>query len=480
MGSAAGASAQLGSRITSINPATGEPLGEVPDMAAAEVRVAVEAARAAQRAWGELSIDARCRRVLRFAEVLMARAEEVIDLLVREGGKTRLEALGMEVVLVADLVRYFAKHAPQMLAPEPIPLHLMKHRASYLHFTPRGVIGVIAPWNFPFSIPIGETMMSLLAGNGVVLKPSEHTPRSAEWIPQLFEEAGAPHGLVQLAPSDREAGAAIVDEPGISKLFFTGSVAVGRKVAAAAGARGCPVVLELGGRDPMIVFADADLERAVEGAAFASFLNAGQACVSAERLYVERSVHDEFRRKLEAFAEQIELAPLVLSGEQQRPQVVDGPLPDEELFAPVVAIEPFDGEDDAVRKANDTSFGLAASVWTRDAKKADRVARRIEAGMVWVNDFGYSFATGQASWGGVKASGFGRTSGKHGLYECVTVKYIDADSGRFKPGWWFPYDAKTERALRNTMEVLYGDGFARVRAAWRYRRDLLQLARRAR
>ncbi|MES1247230.1 MAG: aldehyde dehydrogenase family protein, partial [Actinomycetota bacterium] len=146
----------------------------------------------------------------------------------------------------------------------------------------------------------------------------------------------------------------------------------------------------------------------------------------------------------------------------------------------VVAIEAFDGEDDAVRKANDTSFGLAASVWTRDARKADRIARRIEAGMVWVNDFGYSFATGQAPWGGVKASGFGRTSGRHGLDECVNVKYLDADSGRFKPAWWFPYDAKTEQALRNALEVLYADGLARVRAAWRYRRDLLQLGRRAR
>jgi succinate-semialdehyde dehydrogenase/glutarate-semialdehyde dehydrogenase len=255
---------------------------------------------------------------------------------------------------------------------------------------------------------------------------------------------------------------------------------VGRKVAAAAGARGCPVVLELGGRDPMLVFADADLDRAVEGAAFAAFLNSGQACVSVERLYVERPVHDEFRRRLEAFAQQLDLAPLVLSGERLPPRVVDGPLADEELFAPVVAVEPFDGEDDAVRKANDTSFGLAASVWTRDAKKADRVARRIQAGMVWVNDFGYSFATGQAPWGGVKGSGFGRTGGRHGLYECVSVKYVDADRGRVKPAWWFPYDARTEQALRNALDVLYGDGVARVRAAWRYRKDLLQLARRAR
>jgi acyl-CoA reductase-like NAD-dependent aldehyde dehydrogenase len=255
---------------------------------------------------------------------------------------------------------------------------------------------------------------------------------------------------------------------------------VGRKVAAAAGARGCPVVLELGGRDAFVVFADADVDRAVEGAAFASFLNAGQACVSAERLYVERPLYEEFRRKLEAFAESIELAPLVLTKELRRPEVVDGPLPDEELFAPVVAIEAFDGEDDAVRRANDTSFGLGASVWTRDPARADRVARRLDAGMVWVNDFGYSFGTGQAPWGGTKASGFGRTNGKHGLYECVQIKYMDADRGRTKPGWWFPYDDRTAAALRNSLDVLYGEGFERLRAAWRHRRDLVHLAKRSR
>src|SRR5690242_14772262 len=196
MGSAA--TAQTGSTIVSINPATGQPLGEVPEMSAADVRAAVDKARAAQQAWGAQPIEVRCRRVLRFAELLMARAEDVIDVLVREGGKTRLEALGMEVVLVADLVRYFAKHAPAELAPEPIPLHLMKHRASYLHFVPRGVIGVIAPWNFPFSIPLGETMMSLIAGNGVVLKPSEVTPLVALKARELYLAAELPAELFQI------------------------------------------------------------------------------------------------------------------------------------------------------------------------------------------------------------------------------------------------------------------------------------------
>ena len=240
MGSAASASAQSTSTIVSINPATGQPLGEVPDMSAEQVRAAVASARAAQQAWAQQSIETRCRRVLRFAEVLMTKAESVIDLLVREGGKTRLEALGMEVVLVADLVRYFAKHAPEMLQPIPVPLHLMKHRASYLKFVPRGVVGIIAPWNFPFSIPIGETVMGLIAGNAVVLKPSEVTPLVALEARELYLAADLPPDLFQVVTGRGATGAALIDA-GIDYCVFTGSVATGRKVAAACGERLIPL-----------------------------------------------------------------------------------------------------------------------------------------------------------------------------------------------------------------------------------------------
>jgi len=442
----------------------------------------VAAARAAQEQWERRSPPERAFVLREAVRVIRRHADAIADTVVAETAKPRTEAIANELYAAADHAQWLSRNLESVLRDEPVPLtqlHLKTKRA-WIVYEPFGVVGAITPWNVPFAIPFGVVATAVAAGNGVVLKPSEHTPESADWVVRVLEEAGMPIGLVQLAPCDREAGEAVVAEPGIAKLFFTGSVAVGRRVAAAAGARGCPVVLELGGRDAMVVFADADVDRAVEGAAFASFLNAGQACVSAERLFVERPLHDEFRRKLEQFAETLELAPLVLTKEVRSAEVVEGPLPDEELFAPIVAIEPFDGEDDAVRRANDTSFGLGASVWTRDPKRADRVARRLAAGMVWVNDFGYSFATGQAPWGGTKASGFGRTSGKHGLYECVQVKYMDADRGRTKPGWWFPYDERTAAALRNTLDVLYGEGFERVRAAWRHRRDLVHLARRSR
>jgi acyl-CoA reductase-like NAD-dependent aldehyde dehydrogenase len=261
-------------------------------------------------------------------------------------------------------------------------------------------------------------------------------------------------------------------------------------------------VLELGGKDAMVVFADADLDRAVQGALFASFLNAGQACVSAERIYVERAIYEEFAERLSRRAQELKLGDDVgpLISEQQRdtverltgaerpqrdgwflePTVIRGALSDEEIFGPVVTVEPFDGEDEAVGRTNESEFGLAASVWSRDLAKARRVSRRIEAGMVWVNDFGYSFSAGQAPWGGVKGSGFGRTGSKHGLYECVHVKYVDSDRGLVRPAWWFPYDVETESALRAALDVLYGSGLQRWRDAWRHRKELRHLVRRSR
>jgi succinate-semialdehyde dehydrogenase/glutarate-semialdehyde dehydrogenase len=490
--------------IVSVNPATLEAVGSVRRTEPGELNERIAAARAAHERWRAVSLGERARTFRDVARVVREHADEIADSIVAETAKPRTEAIANELYSAVDHALWLARDAPRCLADERVrlsQLHLRTKRA-WLVYEPLGVVAAITPWNIPFGIAFTILTTAVAAGNGVVLKPSELTPLTAEWLPLVLEEAGLPAGLVQVVHGEAPLGEALVEHPGISKVFFTGSVPVGRRVAAAAGARGCPVVLELGGKDPMVVFGDADLERAVEGAAFASFLNAGQACVSVERIYVERAVHEEFTRRLEERARALalgdEVGPLI--SERQRanveslapvrrpdragwflePAVVRGPLPDAEIFGPVVSVEPFDSEDDAVRRANDSEFGLAASVWSRDLAKADRVARRIEAGMVWVNDFGYSFATGRASWGGVKSSGFGRAGSKHGLYECVHVKYVDSDRGRLKPAWWFPYDEQTEQALRAALDVIYGEGFARWRAAWTHRRELLHLVRRSR
>ncbi len=491
------------SELVSVNPATLEQVGSVRRTDPDELPTLVSAAVQAQRGWSELGWRARAEVLRRAGAVVRERADELVELVHAETGKPRTEALTQDLYPAVDHAYWLAANAERVLRDERIrfsQLHLRTKKAWLVH-EPLGVVAAITPWNIPFGIAFTQAATALAAGNAVVLKPSELTPLCGERVREVLEAAGAPRGVVQVAQGDGPVGEALVADEGVAKVLFTGSVAVGRRVAAAAGARGCPVVLELGGRDPLVVFADADLERAVEGALFASFLNAGQACVSVERIYVERPVHDAFLARLRARAGELrpvdEVGPLI--SERRRDEVeslagaprIDGsgwflaptvrtePLPDVELFGPAVTVEAFEGEDEAVRLANGSAFGLAASVWTRDLERARRVSRRIDAGMVWVNDFGYSFTTAAATWGGVKASGFGRSTGKYGLLECSRVKLVDEDAGRLRPAWWYPYEPRTEAALQALLDVLYGSRAERVRAAWRHRRELSHVVRRS-
>jgi acyl-CoA reductase-like NAD-dependent aldehyde dehydrogenase len=488
--------------IISVNPASGARLGEVPEQSASEVRAAVDTARAAQRDWARLPIASRCQRVLRYAEVLMERAEEVIDVIVKEGGKTRLEALGMELVVVADLVRYFAKHAPEMLAPEPIKLHLLKHRASYLHFVPRGVIGIIAPWNFPFSIPLGETMMSLIAGNGVVLKPSEVTPLIALKAREIYLAADLPPDLFQVVTGRGATGAALIDA-GIDYCVFTGSVATGKKIAAACGERLIPCTLELGGKAPAIVCADADLDRAAQAIAWGGFANSGQVCASVERVYAVDAVHDALVEKVAARAKALRQgdasidanidigamtwdqqvttvetlvksalahgAKLEAGGQRSpgpglffQPTVLSNCTQDmdvmrKEIFGPVLPIMRVRDEEEAIACANDSHLGLLAYVFTRDRERGKRLAERIEAGTVMINDVLNTYACPETPWGGVKQSGIGRTHSVHGLRDLCETRHVNHDRiGLPRELWWYPYKDSTFRALLRGARLLFG------------------------
>ncbi len=493
--------------IVSVNPATGVPLGDVPDMSVEEVRAAVARARAAQRAWGNLTIEQRCRRVREYAVELMKRAEEVLDLVSKEGGKSRQEALTTEVVVVADLINYFTKHAPDLLAPESIPLHLMKHRKSYLHYVPRGVIGVIAPWNFPFSIPMGEVIMSLIAGNGVVLKPSEVTPLIALKAKELHDDCGLPPELFQVVTGRGATGAALIDA-GIDYCVFTGSVATGRKVAAACGERLIPCTLELGGKAPAVVCADADLERTAGAITWGGFANSGQVCCSVERVYAHSSVYDELVERVvertralrqgdpasgtmdvgamawdrqvdhveRIVAAAVDAGATVQTGGKRvggaglfyEPTVLTDVTQDmdvmrKEIFGPVIPIMKVDSEAEAVELANDSHLGLVAYVFTRDRAKGKRLAERIEAGTVMINDVLNTFGAPETPWGGVKASGIGRTHSEIGLKDLCEVRHVNVD--RIAPSrelWWYPYSERTFKLLLRASRFLFGR-----RSRWR-------------
>lgn len=488
-------------RIVSINPATGVPLGDVPIATAADVRAAVARARAAQREWAAQPIEDRCRAVRRMSQVIMERAEELIDLLVKEGGKTRQEALGTEVVVVADLINYFCKHAPRMLAPERINLHLLKHRQSYVHYVPRGVIGIISPWNFPLSIPMGEVMMAIIAGNGVVLKPSEVTPLIALAAREMFVAAGLPADLFQVVCGRGDTGAALIDA-GIQYCIFTGSVATGKRVAAACGERLIGCTLELGGKAPAIVCADADLERTAQAIVWGGFANSGQVCCSVERVYAHHAVHDELVDRVVAltsglrqgdasrgdvdvgamtWGRQVDIVESLVNkavaagarvraggtrradiGQFFQPTVLtdvrqDMDIMRSEIFGPVIPIMRVPSEAEAVNLANDSHLGLVAYVFTRDRDKGKRLAERIEAGTVMINDVLNTFACPETPWGGVKMSGIGRTHSIIGLRDLCDVRHVNYD--RIAPKrelWWYPYSERTYRLLLRGSKLLLG------------------------
>ena len=516
--------------LQSHNPATLERVGSVRATAPEEVAELVAEARLAQEAWAREPLAARKRFLVALARVLLDRMDEIAATVTAETGKPLAESFASELLVSIENVRWLASSVEDVLATERLrfPQPYLWHKRSWLVYEPHGVVAVVSPWNFPFAIPLTEAATAVAAGNAVVVKPAELTPLTGEWVERAFREAGAPAGLVRVAQGLGESvGDALVRARGVSKVLFTGSVEVGRSVAAVCAERLCPVTLELGGKDPMVVLDDADLDRAVAGALWGSFFNCGQVCSGVERIYVDRSVYDEFAQRLAEGARglrlgvgsdpEAEVGPLISAEQRERvedlvanaqehgaealagarrpadmslpgwfyePTVLAGGsrearIEREEIFGPVVTVQPVMSEDQAVRLANDSPFGLGASVWTRDPERARRMAARLEAGSVWTNDTAYSYGAGQASWGGVKQSGIGRTHSRHGLYDCTRVKFVDADRGRVAVPWWFPYDPAAADGFRGVLGVLHGEGVApRLEAAWRHRRGLAHFARR--
>ena len=445
--------------------------------------------------WAALTLEDRARYMRRAVDVLLADLDEIADLLTNEQGKPRVESYTMELLPTVDSLKWIADNGPSILSDEKLSMPLfLKSKSAKLTFEPIGVVGVIAPWNYPWSIPFGEVAIALMAGNGVVLKPASLTPLIGDRIRQTFEKAGLPEGLIRTVHGGGRIGDALVKSTA-GKIFFTGSVEVGRKVGVECAKRMKGSVLELGGKDPQIVCADADLANAVSGAVWGGFANAGQTCSGIERVYVVDQVADAFLEGVVRETERLtvgdprewttEIGPMISGGpgedrdgvgrrrRQERreeahrrphrgqgheggfiaPVVLTGVTHEmrimkEEIFGPVLPVMTVESEQEAMSLANDSEFGLGASVWTKDRAKGERMAHQIESGMVWVNDHSFSHGACQCAWGGVKDSGLGRSHSKFGFYECVNIKQLAWEPGFTRDMWWQPYDRKLGDAIR--------------------------------
>ncbi len=505
-------------RLSIRNPATGEAVGEAPITPISELGHVFDLARTAQKQWALLSTRRRARYLLQLREVLLEQADEVATLLSNENGKPKFEALANEVLPIVDTLTHFAKHSPRLLKDQNIPLHLMKHRKSTINYWPVGIVAVISPWNYPFLLPFAEILMALVAGNAVVFKPSEITPLIGLKIQELCERAGLPKGLMQTLIGDGALGAAIIQQKP-DKIIFTGSVATGKKIMAAAAEHLIPVNLELGGKDAMLVLADADLDFATSAALWGAFSNSGQVCASTERILVHESIAEPFLALLKKKAESLrQSGPLdqtdlgAITFEKQKlvydrhlqearqrgvefitggefsedrrrlqPTIVRGPeierlsIYRDETFGPVVAVATFRTVDEAIQKSNDSPYGLLGAVISKSIGLAEEVARKLEVGTVTINEAVYTAGLGETPWGGVKESGIGRTHANMGLYEFVNVRHIHKPRSRlvvFKSPWWFPYTPHQYQVFKLFLELYRKDWRAKGRAlptlAWNF------------
>jgi acyl-CoA reductase-like NAD-dependent aldehyde dehydrogenase len=498
-----GATAQAKERIAVENPATGETLGYVDDMDAATVAAMVDRACAAQPAWDALGFEGRAAKLRDLRTWLVENRNRVIDVLVKEGGKTPEDAMLADLWYVCDALGFWGRKAGKYLADERVKTHspLLLGKKVMVRYRPLGVVGVIGPWNYPLTNTFGDAIPALMAGNSVVMKPSEITPLTSMLLTEGVEAVGLPEGVLSVATGRGETGAALVDN--VDMIMFTGSTRTGKKIMARAAERLIPVSLELGGKDPMIVLGDADLERAANMAVQWAMSNSGQICMAVERVYVEEPVYDAFVSSVVekvtrlrqgapgepgtidvgamTFPPQIEIVdrhvrdavdkgahvhvggkqapgpgrfyePTVLTGVDHTMEVMR-----DETFGPVLPIMKVRDAEEAVRLANDTRYGLNSSVFTRDLEKGERIARRLEAGNACVNDALMNYLAQEAPFGGTGESGLGVRHGPQGIrkYSSQQTIMVTRFGPKREPSM-FPNKRLTSKIFERLMVLMWG------------------------
>lgn len=485
------------------NPATGEKIRDLPNHDRDHVFAEMARVRRAAPAWADTPIAERCKKLERVSAVIAKRMNEIADIVSRENGKPRVEALVHDVGPTLLTMNYFIENAPRILADEPVNLAIARHRKSYLAYRPKGVVGVITPWNFPFFMPGSDVPMSLLAGNGVLLKPSEVTPMSALILKECFDEGGLDPELFRVVTGLGPTGAALIDAHP-DHVVFTGSVPTGRRVGVACAERMITYTLELGGKAAAVVLDDADLERTSNAILWGGFANAGQVCASVERVYAVDSVYDELVRRVSEKAAKLTVGPPdegvfdlgAMTWPKQR-EIVEGLVEDAkkkgarvttggervgerglfyrptvladcthdmevmkaETFGPIVPIMKVSSEQEALERANDSHLGLGAYVFTKDRERGKKLAERLEVGSVMINDVIGMAGMPEMPWGGIKQSGFGVVRSDRGLRELCNARHVNYDRvpSMASDPYWFPYTEKKGSQLQKALQLMFGE-----------------------
>lgn len=502
----------MNQQTESINPATGESIGFSKLHSVDELKAMVRRAQEAQKLWEQFSVEERVKHVLKIRDYLTENADRIAETISRDNGKTRMDAFATEVLPAMMAVSYYCKNANRFLRDKKLKsgnIILINKRSKIIR-VPYGVVGIISPWNYPFSIPFSEVVMGLLAGNAVILKTASETQMVGLELKDAVESANLLKGIFHFVNlPGKIAGDAFI-ENGINKIFFTGSVAIGKYLMEKAARTLTPLCLELGGNDAMIICEDADPYRAAMGALWAGFQNAGQSCGGVERIYLHEKIYEQFMNTLKDKIEKLRVdydtdynADMGCMTTQRQIETVNKHIQDalgkgakvfaqsktpannrlknflpatvlinvnhemdimrDETFGPVVGVMKFNDYNEAVRLANDSYLGLTGSVWTKNQKRGEEIARQIKAGVVTINDHLMSHGLSETPWGGFKESGIGRTHGELGFDEMTQPMVIVKDVLPFvkKNLWWHPFNKNLYDGLKGVSDMLYNKKFSK-------------------